>query len=804
MQLERLWQDLRFAVRQFRKHSTFTIIAVLILAIGIGANTAMFSLVNSILLRPLPYPEPQRLVALRSAQQGSASSNPLSYPELAAWKDQTGIFEEVAAYAPSQSILTELGDPEQLHSMIISANLLSMTGTAPVLGRNFLPEEDSPGSTPVAMISASFWRSHLHSDPGILGRKLRLTDRVYNIVGVLPQGFRFADNSPDVIIPLRLNSQVAPAGLKFLNAVGRLRPGVTIQKATTAIQVAIPQVRKLAPDAEGAVLIPLKQYLTGDSPALLWELLGSMAFVLLIACANVANLLIARAATREKEIAIRISVGAERERLVRQLLTESILLAMIGGIVGLVAASVCLKLTSSFLVDRLPRASEVHIDIYVLAFTAIVSLLSGIFFGLAPGLHQMGRNLQQRLKQGGRESSNSHDSERLLQSLVVLEMVFSLVLLAGTGLLLRSFVRLLIVDKGFESDHVITMSIQPSGFRYNDPVKEINYLQQILDQTQAIPGVQSAGFIISPPLSGNEIIGNVEVQGRPVDPKAPIIVAKEFTGGDYFHALRIPLLQGRYLSNSDRTDAPRVVVVNEAFVRRYFAGQNPIGNHIDLSWGTPGWSEIVGVVGDTKQGNLAAPTEPAFYAPLSQKPELLRLLAFSLIVRTGTEPSTMAHAIISKIRELDSNQAVSKVQTMDRIVEDSLAGRRFSMWVLGGFSGIGLFLAAIGIYGVISYYVLQRRQEIGIRMALGAQRSQVLRLILGHGMKLMGIGVLAGLIVSFAISHLMTRFLFNVQATDPITFAGVSLLLLLLAVVACAIPALRAIHVDPLVALRNE
>jgi putative ABC transport system permease protein len=803
MLLEELGRDVRFAVRGLVRNPGFAIAALLVLAVGIGANTASFSLVNSVLLRPLPYPQPERLVMLRGAQPGS-SSDPLSYPEFVAWKNQKDIFEELAAYAPSRSILTDLGEPEQLSSMMISANLLSLTGTTPALGRNFLPGEDAPQSTPVVMVSYSFWQSHLHSERAALGQRLRLTDRVYNVVGVLPPGFRFADVNPEVVIPLRLNAQIAPAGLKFLNVVGRLREGLSVQRAALALGVDLAGVKTLASDSQGATVIPLKQYLTGDSSVLLWELLGAVVFILVIACSNVANLLIARAATREKEIAIRISLGAERGRLMRQLLTESTLLAVIGGILGLVLGTACLSAMSSFLADRLPRASEVRMDFHVLAFTAVIAVVAGILFGLAPALHAIGGSLQQRLKESGRQSSISHGSQRLRQSLVVVEMVFSLVLLAGAGLLLRSFMRLLVVNKGFESDHVITMTIQPSPLRYFDPNKEVNYLQQILTSTKALPGVQSAGYVTNLPLLGNEITGDVAIQGRAVDPRSPIISVKQFTGGDYFQALRIPLIKGRYLNDSDTTDSPKVVVINQEFADRYFPGQSPIGNHIDVSWGAPGWSEIVGVVSNTKQGNLAAAVEPTFYAPLAQKPELLRMLEFSLAARTGMEPSALAHSIINTIRQLDSSQAISKVQMMDQIVADSLANRRVSMLVLGGFSAVGLFLAAIGIYGVFSYYVLQRQQEIGVRLALGAQRSQVLSLVLGHAAKLIAVGIVSGLIVSFATLRLMSRFLFNVQATDPATFAGVSALLTVLALLACAIPALRATRVDPIVALRNE
>lgn len=798
-------QDLRFAMRQLIKNPGFGAIVILALAVGIGANTAMFSMVNAVLLRPLPYPQPERLVALRSSQPDGSSSSPMSYPEFMAWKTQGDMFEEVAAYALSRSILTtEQGEPEQLSSMLVSANLLNLAGTTPSLGRIFRPEEDVPQGEPVVMISHLLWTSRFHSDPAIIGRKLRLTDREFSVIGVLPEEFNFGNSSPDVIIPLRLIVPIAPAGLKFLNVVGKLHPEVSARMASAALPVAVPQVKKLASDVQGAVIIPLKAYLTGDSPTLLWNLFGAMAFVLIIACANVANLLIARAVSREKEIAIRISLGAKRARLTRQLLTESILLATIGGVLGLVVASVSLKLMSSFLAQRLPRASEIHTDFYVLAFTALLSISAGVLFGLAPALHTLKGSLQQRLKQSGSQSSSSSGSQRLRQSLAVVEMIFSLVLLTGSGLLLRSFMRLLVVDKGFESDHVVTMTIQSSGLRFLDPRQEISYLQQILQQTQALPGIYAAGYITNLPLSGHDITGDVVIQGRPVDPRSPVVATKQFTGGDYFKTMRIPLIKGRYLNDSDTTDSPRVVVINQTFARRYFAEQEPIGHYIDVSWGAPGWSQVVGVVSDIKQGSLSTPAEPTFYAPLSQKPELLRMLEFSLTVHTGTSPSTVAPAIISKIRELDKGQALSKAQTMDQIVSDSLAARRVSMWVLGMFSAVGVFLTAIGIYGVLSYYVLQRRQEIGLRMALGSQRSQVLRLILGHAIKLIGTGVIAGLIVSSMVSQLMKRFLFDVKATDLSTLVGVSVILALLALLACTIPALRAARVDPWVALRSE
>ena len=797
-------RDLRFALRQLVRNPSFSVIAILVLAIGIGANTAVFSMVNSVLLRPLPYPEAGQLVMVRDTQQGSSPSGPMSYPEFAAWRTQTGVFDEVAAYATSRSILTELGEPEQLTSLIASANLLTLTGTTPALGRNFLKGEDTRESTPVVMVSYSFWQSHFNLDPKILDRTLRLSDRIYTIVGVLPEGFNFANNTPDVLIPLRLNAQIAPAGLKFLNVVGKLHSGVTASTAGAAINAAIPQVQKLSSDIEGAAVIPLKMYLTGDSRALLWQLLGAVAFVLLIACANIANLLIARAASREKEMAIRVSLGAERGRLLRQLLLESTFLAVIGGVLGLVLASVCEKLMSSFLANRLPRASEIHVDIYVLSFTALVSVGAGIIFGLAPALHALRGNLQQQLKQSGRQSTSTHSSQRLRQSLVVLEMAFSLVLLVGAGLLIHSFTRLLVSDKGFEPDHVLTMTVQPSGAQYVDPAKEISYLQEILRQTRSLPSIQSAGFVTSLPLLGNDIVGDVNIQGRPVDPKAPVIATKQFTSGDYFQTMRIPLVKGRYLGDADTMDSPRVAVINQEFANRYFPGKDPIGNHIDVSWGNPGWSEIVGVVSNTKQGNLALAAEPTLYVPVSQKPELLRMLAFSLTVRTGMEPSQIARSIVNKIHELDSKQAVSKVLPMEQILNESLAARRVSMWVLGVFSVIGLLLAAIGIYGVLSYYVAQRRQDIGVRIALGARRSQVLRLILGHAGTLIITGVVAGLIISFLLSRLMTKFLFSVRATDPITFIGVSVILTLLALLACSIPAFRATRVDPIVELRNE
>jgi len=799
--MENLVQDIRFGLRVLRKNPGFATVAVLVLAVGIGANTAIFSVVNAVLLQPLPYPDSERLVIV----EGLAGDRhiPLSYPELLAWRDQKEIFDDAAGFINSGFALTGSGEPEQLRGMTVSATLLRILGVKPEAGRNFLAEEDARTANPAAMITHSFWESHFHSSPSAVGQKLTLNDKVFTIVGVLPEDFMFASKA-QLLSPLRLDTTIAPSGMNFLGIIAKLRPGRTLAEARSAMTAAYPRLKKVDDNTMPATVTPYREFLVGNSKPLLLILLGAVVSVMLIACANTANLLLARAAARSREIAVRISLGASHLRLLRQLLTESLLVAVVGGAVGLFLAWAGMGLVTTLLAQRLPRGTVVHMDVTVLLFTAVLAVLTGIVFGLAPSLQIMKSNLQAELKQGGAQTGGISGSHWLRQTLIIGEIAFSLVLLTGAGLLLRSFVRLLNVDKGFSTDHVLTMGLWPSPVRYADPKLEINYLQKIQEGVSALPGVRSAGFVTNLPLNGGGTDGGFSVEGRPDDPRHPVNANKEFTSGDYLQALRFSLLKGRYLTSADTRSAPAVVIIDQTFAKEYFPNEDPIGKRIDLGWGNPGWSEIVGVVGDGKIDALSTPPHPTFYAPLAQKPEILKFLSFAFVVRTSQDPLSIAQAVRAQIHQIDPNQVLSNMRSMDQVMAESLAPRRAPMWLMGLFSSIAVFLAAIGIYGVLSYFVLQRRQEIGLRMALGAQRGNVLGLVLAHAAKLIAMGVAIGLVVAFVTSRALTSLLFGVKATDAPTFIGVSLLLALLALAACAVPAFRATQVDPLVVLRSE
>lgn len=796
-------QDIRFALRTLSKNPGFTTVAVLVLALGIGATTAIFTVVNAVLLRPLPYPDPQRLVVVRDVLSQSRQV-PLSYPQFLAWREQKDVFEQVATFTSAGEKLTGMGEPEQLRTLRVSSNLLPLLGVKPILGRDFFAEEESSNANPVVLLSHSFWRNRFHSSPAVLGEKVTLTDRVFTVIGVLPADFDFGIKDVAVVLPLRLNLQLAPPGLNFLTVIGKLQPGLDLGRGRSALNVALPRVRQLESHTTDVSITDLQDFSVGTSRPLLLVLLGTVALVLLIACANIANLLLARGAARDKEFAIRISVGAGRMRLIRQLLTESTVLALSGGILGIALAWAGVMFLKSLLADRLPQGTEIHINLEVLVFTALLSLITGTLFGLAPSLQGTRSTLQERLKQGGRQSAGNAGSQRFRNVLVVTEIVLSVVPLVGAGLLVRSFSQLLNVDKGFSSDHVLTMAIAPSPVRYMDPKMETNYLQQIVSNIQTLPGIRAAGFVTDLPLNGSFTNGNFQIEGRQSNPNEPFTSNKIFVQGAYFAAMRIPLHAGRYLNDSDAADSVKVVVVNETFARKFFPSQDPIGRHIDVSWGDAGWSEIVGVVGDARQDTLATPIVPAFYGLVAQKPEILKFLRFNLVVRSEVEPLSTLHSIKEQVYQLDKDQAISRIQTMDAMVDLSLAPRRVPMLLMLVFAGLALFLAAIGLYGVLAYFVVQRRQEIGVRMALGAQRADVLRLVLGQGTRLIVSGIALGLIAAFLVSRAMASLLFEVQPTDVTTFAVVSILLMVLALLACAIPAFRATQVDPLVVLRNE
>ena len=801
--IESFLADLRYGIRMLRRNPAFGLTAILILAIGIGANAAVFSIVDSILLKPLPYADQERLMMVRDIGDRDTKT-PMSYPEFLGWKDQKQIFESVGAYSLGSVDLTSPGEPQHFDIVRVSAELLPMLGTMLRFGRGFTAQEELRAGPPAVIISDSFWRSRFHGDPSALGGRLPLNDTLFTIVGVLPPDFHFATD-PDLMLPLRLDAESAAPRFNFLQVVGKLRPGMTLPQARSAA-AAVKGVDDHVSSFGGAsvYMAPWRDFLIGDSRPLLVALLGTVAFVLLIACANTANLLLARAAVRQKEIAIRISLGAARMRLIRQLLTESLLLSVLGGALGLAIARWGLGLLVKLLGDRLPHSSDVHLDGYVLAFTATLSIFTGILFGLVPALQAGNSNLMDRLKIAGRLSTGLSIAQLMRNVLIVAEIAFSLVLLAGAGLLLRSFIRLAHVDKGFDADHVLTMHIAVSPGKYAEPKREINYLNQIVESIRNLPGVESVGFITNLPFSGDAMSGDFLIQGVAIDPANVSAASKQFVVGDYFSAMHMQLIRGRFLNSTDTNESRPVVVVDEGFVRQYFPQEEPIGKHIDVGWGKRGWSEIVGVVGEAREFAMTANPTPTIYSPMAQKPELFEFLAFNLAVRTKLDPLSQIQMVSGQIHELDSTQVISKARTMEDLIDSKLASRRDPVWLFGTFSAIALFLAAIGIYGVLSYYVLQRKSEVGTRIALGAQNADILRLILGHAAKLVIAGMAIGLAVSFAVVRALSSLLFGVQPTDLPTFLGVSALLAFLALVACGIPALRATRMDPSTVLRNE
>jgi putative ABC transport system permease protein len=791
--VETLFQDIRFALRVLRKNPGFALVAVLVLAIGIGANTAIFSVVDTVLLRPLPYPHAERLVFIENVFQ-QAGHTPMTYTQYQFWRDQHQLFDQVVTYFSSIGAMTGLHEPEEVPIVRISANLLPTLGVTPIAGRGFRDDEEPKSADRVVMLTESFWHKHYGASASAIGQKLTLNDSVYTIVGVVPDSFRLR-HPFELLMPLRLT----PENIAFLPAIARLQPAVSLKQAQAALPGLIPAYKKDDPELSDVAFTPYQQVLVGNSRPLLFVLLGGVIAVLLIACANTANLLLARAAAREKEIALRISLGAGRLRLARQLLTESVLLSLIGGVLGILLGWGSLHFLTTLLQRRLPQAIAIQLDIRILVFALLLSLATGLVFGLAPVMQLIRGNLHDRLKQGGRQTAGG--GQRLRQVLVVGEIAISLVLLAAAGLLLRSMISLINVDKGFNSHHVLTMAVRPSPVRYKDQKTEILYLQKILENVNSLPGVQAAGWVYTLPLTGSSTNGGIKIEGRPGDSPN---VDKQYVQGNYFQAMRTPLLKGRFFDPRDNIDSPKAVIVNQTLAQKVFPNQDPIGKRIDVGWGDPGFSEIIGVVADAKQEALSAEHRPSTFMLYTQNAAIMQYLDTNLVVRTSQDPLSAVAAIRSRIQQLDPNQPVSDVKTMDDVIAESLAPQRAPAWLFGGFSAIALFLAAIGIYGVLSYFVVQRSQEIGVRMALGAQRSNVLRLILGQGARLIGIGVAIGIVGGFWAARALTSLLFGVKPTDLPTFVVVSMLLAGLALVACAVPALRATRVDPLVVLRNE
>jgi putative ABC transport system permease protein len=808
------WQDIRYAFRVLRKSPGITAVVILTLALGIGANSAIFSVVNSVLLRPLPYRDSASLVWVTD-RLPKQNQNVVFDADYFAWRKHCASFQEITAYSNSaEYTLTGAGDAERVAGVRASYSYLRTLGVSPQIGRDISPEEDRPGGPRVVLMTDRLWRARFSADPGVLGRSIALDGNLYTVVGVLPPGFEFPEGRRgDLLVPFGLidNEVLTNRAILFVRIIARLKPGVTPDAAAAELDAISPPFHaaytggyaKIFVGAQAQVM-SLHDRLVGNVRSALLLLLGAVGFVLLIACANIASLQLARAAAREKEIAIRGAMGAGRWRLARQLLTESLLVGLSGGVAGLALGIWLVALARRFGPRAIPHLDVTQLDGRVVLFTVGVALFTGILFGLAPVYSAFRVSLNDSLKQGGAQSSAGKKAVRPQQVLVTIELGLALVLFIGAGLLARSFVRLISIPQGFDSHGVLTAQISLPTRTYLKDDRQREFYSQLMERLQVLPGVTVAGAGAALPLGGMVFSSAIQVEGRPPVEKTPGVnwsAAVDPVTPGCFSALKIPLISGRFLDHSDVANGLKTEVVNEAFVRQYFPNENPLGHRIQfLAADTPIWRTIVGVVGDTRQLGIATETLPEVFISAEQLPNS----NMSLALRTDGDPMALAPAVREVVASLDKNVPVFGIETLDANVASQVASQRFNMALLVGFAALALLLSAIGIYGVMAYAVGQRTHEIGIRLALGAVPGNVLRMILLQGAKLAVLGVVLGVGAGFALTRLLSSMLFEVKATDPLTFAAGALILFATALAACWIPARRATKVDPLVALRYE
>ena len=811
--MEALFKDIRYAIRGLLKHPSFTLIAIATLALGIGANTAIFSLVRGVLLRPLPFSEPERLIGIRESKVGEGHNNPMAWRSFAEFRDKAQTLESIAAYQNTNPDIEQADGTMRVQGTRVSHSYFKVLGVQPLLGRDFTAEDDKVGAPRTAMLGYDLWQQLYGGDREIVGKSLRIDGQSLTIIGVMPQmsvggeiGWR------SIWTPLQTNEarQLNNSG-RWVQASARLKPGVTIEQARSELATLMEGIKQAYPATHsrehGVYATALKDYVVDpNAQRALWLLFGAVVLVLLIGCANVANLLLGRATSRERELAVRAALGAKRMALVRQLLTESLLLSSCGAIAGWLLAHWLLALVVKFSPEQVLRMGEIKLDAGVLAFTLVLSVLTGLLFGLAPALSATKLNLNESLKVGAHTVSGGGRQRRMRSALVVLEVALALLLLTGSGLLLKSFAKLRTVELGFNPDRLLTMSLRLPSSGYKDPAQRVNYFQQTLANLRQMPGVEAAGICFSLPMTGDGATDRVWIEGRPAPPKGeePVLRGGSVSS-DYFKAMGIPMRQGRAFSEEEVWQGRAVIIVNEAFARRFFPGEDPIGKRIKVGeWNpNPPYSTIVGVVANHIQPGVDNRIwEEMFYPYVNTAdPPIWQM---NLVVKTKGDPASMTSAIVNEARKTDRLLPIAKIRTMEDLRASALQSDRFNLWLLGSFALLALLLAALGIYGVMTYTTAQRTRELGIRLALGAQPGDVLKLVTLQGMKLALIGVMLGLLASFGLTRLMKSLLFGVGATDPVTFALVALLLGVVGFVACYIPARRATKVDPLVALRYE
>ena len=810
--MDLVWKNLVYSVRMLLKRPSLTAVAIIAIALGVGANTAIFSVVNTVLLQPLPYDQPQQLVMLATEQRDQAldGRGGFSVPDFLDIQKSTKTLEAVATHQGTGTVVTEGGDPERLLGAAVSADYFSVLRVKPVLGRVFTHDEDKPGAPQVIVLSHSLWQRRFGGDPNIIGREVNIGGKT-TVVGVLPAGFEYPfseDQQQDFWEPMfsavwMTKSLREERADRSLPVIARLKPGVTLEEAKAELDLLSRQIEQQAPVSNTNIIfnaVSMHEDITRDYRPALLVMLGAVGLVLLIACANVANLLLARAAARQKEVAIRMALGASRKRIAAQLLTESLLLSLAGGVLGLLLASWGMDLLVSYGPADVPRLRDVSIDRYVLFFTLGISTLTGIVFGLAPALHASKPDPGNMLKDSGR--GVSHGRNRMRSALIVSEVALSLMLLVGAGLLINSFWRLLQTDAGFDPKGVLALDIPLSRTKYPKPEQRPAVFEQLVERMKTLPGVRDVSLTSNVPLTDFDVELSFQIEGRePYKPGNEAVADYTAVGSDYFRTMNIALQRGRVFANSDTATTPQVMVVSDAFVKRYFPNEDPIGRRIVFDGPKQIPREIVGVVADIRRNGLDADVEPEMYVSHVQNPER----RMNVVIRTETpDASQLTPVARAEVKAFDPDQIIWRTQTLEQLLGTSVAPRRFNMMLLGIFASVALVLAAVGLYGVMSYSVTWRTHEIGVRMALGAKRADVLRLVVRQGMIMALIGLAIGLIGALSLSRVMRSMLHGISPTDPLTFTGVSIVLLVVALLACLIPARRATRVDPIVALRTE